>query len=62
FDCTSGKTKGKCRHCQIVWYWKTGRARLKDTRCPVCNSWLTTTTHLMKRFVWKPLPQPVQAR
>lgn len=56
-SCDQGVTKGKCIHCQVVWYWKTGKHRLKDTKCKSCGAWLIPTTHLMKRFVWKPYDQ-----
>ena len=52
-SCNQGVTKGKCSRCQVVWYWKTGKQRLKNTRCRNCGGKLTPTTHLMKRFVWR---------
>jgi NAD-dependent SIR2 family protein deacetylase len=57
FDCTSGKTKGKCSKCKVVWYWKAGILRLKDAKCPQCGGPLTPTVHYMKRFPWKPMPE-----
>lgn len=56
FDCTSGMTKGKCIKCKVVWYWPTGKLRLKDARCPNCNGRLLPTVHYMKRFPWQPMP------
>jgi NAD-dependent SIR2 family protein deacetylase len=53
YKATENITKGKCNRCQVVWYWKTGKRRLKDTRCKVCGGYLRPTTHLMKRFAWK---------
>lgn len=57
--CLSGKTKGRCHHCNIVWYWKTGTHRLKDTRCPNCGGYLRATTHLCKSSPWRELPKKV---
>ena len=54
--CTSGITKGRCHACNIVWYWKTGTRRLKDTHCPVCGGYLRATTHLTKSNPWAQLP------
>ena len=56
YDCQSGKTKGKCNHCKVVWYWPTGKAKVKDTKCPECGASLLPTVHYLKRFPWKPLP------
>lgn len=55
-------TKGKCNCCKIVWYWKAGTRKLKDTRCPVCRCWLYQTTKLMRRFDWRPYPKYEKAR
>lgn len=55
--CTSGITKGRCHSCKVVWYWKTGSRRLKDTRCPQCGGQLRATTHLTKSVPWKALPE-----
>jgi len=52
-SCDQGITKGKCSRCKVVWYWKTGKRKLKDTRCRTCGGRLTQTIHLMKRFPWK---------
>lgn len=46
-------TKGKCEKCRIVWYWQTGKRKLKDTRCKICGGRLRPTTKYMKRFAWK---------
>jgi len=53
--CTSGITKGRCWKCNIVWYWKTGRGRLRDTRCPNCGGNLRATAHYTKSAPWKEL-------
>lgn len=50
-------TKGKCNVCKIVWYWKTGTRKLKDTRCPLCHYWLYATTKYMRRYDWRPYPE-----
>lgn len=52
----SGKTKGRCHRCHVVWWWKTGTRRLKDTRCPNCDGYLRPTTHLTKSCPWMELP------
>ena len=60
YSCTDGVTKGACHRCKVVWFWKTGTRKLKDTLCPRCQGRLRTTTHLMKRFAW--VPYDVEAR
>jgi len=49
-------TKGRCWHCNIVWYWdKKTRRRLKDTKCPFCGGPLAATTYYCKSAMWKEL-------
>jgi len=56
FDYTSGMTKGKCTRCEVVWYWPSGKLRLRQARCPTCNGRLHATTHIMKRYPWRKMP------
>jgi hypothetical protein len=55
--CTSGITKGRCYTCNIVWYWKTGTRKLRNTACPRCGHDLHQTTHLTKSAEWRELPR-----
>ena len=49
-------TKGRCRNCNIVWWWNENKdRRLRDTRCPKCGGRLGQTTHLVK-IQWRQLP------
>lgn len=55
-DYLSGNTKGRCWRCNIIWYWKTGKRRLKDTKCPDCGGILRPTAHYCRTATWKELP------
>jgi len=52
-------TAGRCRACNIVWYWKHSRdRRLRDTVCPRCGRHLRATTWQCTRSAWRPLEGP----
>lgn len=54
---TSGKTKGRCRQCKIVWWWRRGKRRLTDTQCPQCGGRLKPTTYQTKSAIWRELKE-----
>lgn len=53
--CTSGKTKGRCWKCNVVWWWKAGVLRMRDARCPTCGGVLRATAYYTKSVPWKEL-------
>lgn len=55
-DCESGYTKGRCWNCQIIWFWESGKIKVKNTKCPKCGGILRYTTHYCKSAKWIPLP------
>ncbi len=51
-----GVTKGRCRRCNIAYFWKTSpKHRLKNTHCPKCGCRLFPTVHYLKSVPWQEL-------
>ena len=44
--------KGRCWHCSNAFFWPAHRLRLRDARCPLCGSVLSSTVWYLKSIPW----------